>query len=731
MTRRIRLGIVLGLASLGVPGLEGSAAASHTPISTTVDSTAPGTLRAALTDATAGETVVVPAGTYRLSAALGELTVDAAVTIDGAGVGQTVIDGQGGSRVLRFILPGIPGTFATVRDVTITGGAASGGNSEGGGGILNGQGGGLIVLNSQIDRNSAGGLSDQPVTHGGGGIQNKGPDGLFVINTTVSNNLVTHDSGAGSASGGGGIHNNDGPLVVVGSTLSGNVLTGVGAATEIGGGGIHSRGSTTVIRNSTISGNAAVVPTGVTNGGGGVFTGAAGTANELRNVTLYGNSTNGLGGGLLASSATVTTTVLDSSILAANNSTNCAEAGLATIGSGGGNIESPGNTCGLLAADFPGTNPGLGPLADNGGPTRTHALPPGSPAIDKVSARACAPSGPDQRGVIRPKGAACDIGAYEFDGLSATGAASCAQGGTVAVALTPSAGATATSVRFRIDGGSENGASAAGSPATAAIGVPQGTHTLEYWAAFSDGTQEAGHHVQTVVMPGCPAQTPPGTGLPPPVLGRTFNVEPLSGRVYVSLPRGATLSAKGGVRAAASVPGLKGRRFVPLKGARQIPIGSFLDTRRGRVRLTTARDTTSKRLQAGVFYSGVFQVLQSRRRKSRGLTDLRMKGASFANCRRKPRARRATTAAAKARATRRRLSRRAIRRIRANAKGRFRTRGRYSSATVRGTIWSTTDRCDGTLTRVTRGSVTVRDFRRRKDIVVRRGKTHLAKARGG
>ena len=131
------------------------------------------------------------------------------------------------------------------------------------------------------------------------------------------------------------------------------------------------------------------------------------------------------------------------------------------------------------------------------------------------------------------------------------------------------------------------------------------------------------------------------------------------------------------------------------------------------------------------FYSGVFQVLQSRRRKSRGLTELRMKGSSFANCRRKPRARRATTARRAGGATRRRLSRRTIRRMRANAKGRFRTRGRYSSATVRGTIWTTTDRCDGTLTRVTRGSVTVRDFRRRKDIVVRRGKTYLAKARGG
>lgn len=732
MTRSGRLAILLGLASLFATAADESARASHAPITTTADSTTPGSLRAALTAATAGETVLVPAGTYRLSPALGELTVDAAVIIDGTSAATTVIDAQGASRVLRFTLPAVPGTFATVRDLTITGGAAAGGNSEGGGGILNDStGGGLIVLNSSIRGNRAGGLTDQPVEHGGGGIQNKGPGGLLLVNSTVSGNSVDHNSGGGSASGGGGIHNVAGPLTVLGSTVSGNLLTGVGTSTEIGGGGIHSRGSTTVIRNSTISGNVAIVPAappGSVNGGGGIFTGAAGIANELRNVTVFGNSTTGAGGGLLASSATATTTALRNSILTSNSPANCAEDAPADIVTGGANMESPGNTCGLAAADFPATDPGLGPLAANGGPTRTHALPPGSPAIDRVSVRTCAPSGPDQRGVSRPKGALCDIGAYEFDGLSSAGAASCALGGTVPVSLTPPPGATAVAVRFRVDGGSEGRAAASGYPPGAAIPVPEGTHALEYWAELSDGTQEAGHHVVPVVRPACPATAGPS----PPVLGRTFNVEPLSGRVFVSLPRGASLAARGGARAAASVPGLKGRRFVALKEARQIPIGSFLDTRRGRVRLTTARDATSRRLQAGVFYSGVFQVLQSRRRKSRGLTELRLKGASFKRCALRRRARHAQAGwkvgAAVVHAARR-LSRRRIRRLRANARGRFRTRGRYSSATVRGTFWSTTDRCDGTLTRVARGSVTVRDFRRHKNIVVRRGKTYLAKAR--
>ena len=75
------------------------------------------------------------------------------------------------------------------------------------------------------------------------------------------------------------------------------------------------------------------------------------------------------------------------------------------------------------------------------------------------------------------------------------------------------------------------------------------------------------------------------------------------------------------------------------------------------------------------------------------------------------------------------LSRRRIRRLRAAARGRFRTSGRNSSATVRGTKWTMEDRCDGTLTAVQRGRVVVRDFRLRRNITVRAGKRYLAKAR--
>ncbi len=177
-----------------------------------------------------------------------------------------------------------------------------------------------------------------------------------------------------------------------------------------------------------------------------------------------------------------------------------------------------------------------------------------------------------------------------------------------------------------------------------------------------------------------------------PVLGRAVNVAVVSGRVLIKL-RG---------------------RFVPLSATQQIPVGSVLDTTRGTVRLTSAANTRGA-TQFGDFTGGVFQVGQSR--GGGGLTDLNLSGGSFRGC--------AVGAGRRAVATR---SSRVVRRLRGNARGRFRTRGRYSAATVRGTAWSVEDRCDGTLTRVTRGVVDVRDFRNRRSVSVRAGKSYLARA---
>ena len=192
--------------------------------------------------------------------------------------------------------------------------------------------------------------------------------------------------------------------------------------------------------------------------------------------------------------------------------------------------------------------------------------------------------------------------------------------------------------------------------------------------------------------------------LPPPELGETANVGPVKGDVLIGIRDNAARAAQ------------KGIRFVPLTEARQIPIGSFLDTRDGIVALRTARNDAGVE-QPGKFAAGLFQVLQSRRQSAKGLTELRLKGsaAGFKQCDANNRAGAA-------------LSRRTVRRLRANAKGRYRTRGRHSAATVRGTRWVMEDRCDGTLTTVKRGTVVVRDFRLKESITVTAGKSYLARA---
>src|SRR4029079_9771361 len=113
-----------------------------------------------------------------------------------------------------------------------------------------------------------------------------------------------------------------------------------------------------------------------------------------------------------------------------------------------------------------------------------------------------------------------------------------------------------------------------------------------------------------------------------------------------------------------------------------------------------------------------FQVLQARKASKKGLTTLKLKGGSFDNCKQ----------GKGASAFASRMYTRAIRKLRGKAKGNFRTRGKHSAATVRGTKWTVTDRCDGTLTTVKRGRVAVRDFRLKQTIVLTRGKSYLARA---
>ncbi|MBC8334691.1 MAG: right-handed parallel beta-helix repeat-containing protein [Anaerolineales bacterium] len=172
------------------------------------------------------------------------------------------------------------------------------------------------------------------------------------------------------------------------------------------GGGIHAAGcSTTVVTNTTISGNQA-------GRGGGIYADLAPNGSiTIANSTITGNIATQIGGGIYNSeSGTVT---LTGSIVSSNRDGNCS----GPINSAGFNLDSS-NTCGFRnAGDQSNTNPILDAhLRDNGGPTLTHQLFPGSPAIDTMQGSDCPVK--DQRGVARPQGIACDIGAYETEELA-------------------------------------------------------------------------------------------------------------------------------------------------------------------------------------------------------------------------------------------------------------------------------------------------------------------------
>jgi hypothetical protein len=160
-----------------------------------------------------------------------------------------------------------------------------------------------------------------------------------------------------------------------------------------------------------------------------------------------------------------------------------------------------------------------------------------------------------------------------------------------------------------------------------------------------------------------------------------------------------------------------GAGFHALAGPEQIAVGSVVDARHGTVELRSARNAAGA-TQTGRFHGGSFVVRQ--RRTGTGVTDLHLRGGSFAGCR---------SGRALASAAARRKPKRVRRIWGSDHHGRFRTYGRDSVATVRGTRWSVTDRCDGTLTRVTSGAVDVRHLHGGRVVRVRAGHRHLARHR--
>ncbi len=204
----------------------------------------------------------------------------------------------------------------------------------------------------------------------------------------------------------------------------------------------------------------------------------------------------------------------------------------------------------------------------------------------------------------------------------------------------------------------------------------------------------------TLAAPAAPAPVAPAVpaAAPTPELGKSAVVAPVEGNVKIKVPGAAA--------------------YADLAAGSSVPVGTVVDTRAGAVALTSA--LTGGRTQTAQVGDGLFQVKQSRGGK--GVTDLVLRGGDFSACG-SSRGNARTAAAKKARKPPRR-------RLWARDKGgRFRTHGRNSVATVRGTRWVTTDTCAGTRTTVTEGAVSVRDLRRKRTVIVRKGKSYLARGR--
>ena len=241
------------------------------------------------------------------------------------------------------------------------------------GGIFNG--GTLTITDSIISLNRTGDLGG-----GGTGVFNSGT--LTITNSTISDNFAWYSDLFGSA----GIYNS-GTATIFASTVSRNQDT-----SEHGGGGIHNDGGWVTLTNSTVSGNEASGP------GGGIFN--SGILN-ITNGTVSGNTATEASAIYSDGTTTLANSLIDG---------NCG--GSLAVTSGHHNIESPSDTC-SIGVSVPDLK--LGPLQNNGGPTETHALTLGSPAIDQIPEADCRVT-TDQRGEQRPAGPdpkRCDAGSFE------------------------------------------------------------------------------------------------------------------------------------------------------------------------------------------------------------------------------------------------------------------------------------------------------------------------------
>jgi beta-glucanase (GH16 family) len=354
---------------------------------TNLDDSGPGSLRQALVDIGNGGVISFDPSLAGQTIPLGsQIVINRDVVIDASAAPGVVVSGGGASRVFQIDA----GASVSMNDLVISDGAGQ----PQGGGVLNF--GTLSLDRVVVSNNVESSAGPASFNLGGGGIYNGDGATLNLTDSTVSNNSTVAQPGGGIY----GFFNST--INITRSTVSNNVGGDVA-------GGLRSLGNANVI-NSTFTGN-----TSTAWHGGAMFLTDGNIT--VSNSTIFGNNSpaNTAGGLMVATfGAPVNVTIADN-VIADNGTYNCQieGGGTAVLASSGGNVNTDAS-CSLIASDQDVGAGGalVGALTDNGGPTQTHALSGGSPAVD--SAVGSCPA-IDQRGVARPQGAGCDAGAFELE----------------------------------------------------------------------------------------------------------------------------------------------------------------------------------------------------------------------------------------------------------------------------------------------------------------------------
>jgi hypothetical protein len=401
---------------------------------TNTNDSGPGSLRQALADANNGDTInFAVTGTIGLTT--GELLVDKAISISGPGADILAINGNAAHRVFHIA----PSKIVAISDLTITNGNANKQPVPDGGGIYNDHAtltlGNCIINNNAAFRDGGGVhnagaatlmlngciISGNMTGNDGGGVCNDGTGGAAIMginNSTVSNNSATH--GAGICNDG---RMKGATLLEISNTTLSNNSAGYDAGAILN---IADTKGTATLSNCTISGNSAP------NYGGGINNVAGLT---ITNSTFAFNSASS--GGSIANGNPVTVSIGNTIFQTGKVGENIYNCCGGTINSRGYNLSSD-NGGGYLngPGDQTNTNPLLGPLQDNGGATLTHALSPGSLAINTGDPNFTPPPFDDQRGPGYPRvvNGRIDKGSFEVQGPTPT----------PAVTSTPTATATTT-----------------------------------------------------------------------------------------------------------------------------------------------------------------------------------------------------------------------------------------------------------------------------------------------